>query len=244
MEAIPAAVRKFKILRPTLPEGQPLYAVGDIHGCHDQLQSVVREVLSHAAGRIAHVAFIGDYIDRGPASLQVWDWAHRHDGSLVKYLLDGNHEYFAEQTLYGTGKHRGWICREWLRNGGIDTLRHIMAHPERLLSLDQDLIAQVQARLRAEHFAQHADILEWGKYVLVHASINPTVELESQSIIDTLWSRAHRPLPDRIVIHGHTVDPFGPDLSGTVVNIDQGVVRSKRLTCVALWPGGRLEQVA
>ena len=57
--------------QPTLPEGQLLYAVGDIHGRLDLLERLLGLIERDATGRHADrrtLVFLGDYVDRGPDS--------------------------------------------------------------------------------------------------------------------------------------------------------------------------------
>ena len=57
--------------QPTLPQGQLLYAVGDIHGRLDLLESLLGLIEHDVASRQADqrtLVFVGDYIDRGPDS--------------------------------------------------------------------------------------------------------------------------------------------------------------------------------
>ena len=44
------------------------FAIGDVHGCLDMLQSLLGACEAHAAGRPARYVFLGDYIDRGSDS--------------------------------------------------------------------------------------------------------------------------------------------------------------------------------
>lgn len=44
------------------------YALGDVHGCHDQLLVAVAKIKEHAKARSYCALFLGDYIDRGPHS--------------------------------------------------------------------------------------------------------------------------------------------------------------------------------
>src|SRR5262245_32922426 len=83
--------------RPALPDGQLLYAVGDIHGRADLLDDMLRRIEDDA--RAADPAdqptlvFLGDYVDRGPDSRAV---VERVIGGLPKgfdaHFLKGNHE--------------------------------------------------------------------------------------------------------------------------------------------------------
>ncbi len=56
---------------PSLPDGQLLYAIGDIHGRLDLLGMLLAMIEADAAQSQATrktLVFLGDYIDRGPDS--------------------------------------------------------------------------------------------------------------------------------------------------------------------------------
>ena len=62
--------------KPKLPDGVCIYAVSDIHGCAEQLAKVFAAIdhhLSRVRPKHPIQMFLGDYIDRGPASRQVID---------------------------------------------------------------------------------------------------------------------------------------------------------------------------
>jgi serine/threonine protein phosphatase 1 len=64
---------------------EPYIAVGDIHGCLEELLEVLE--LCSAYGSHRYV-FLGDYIDRGPSSNEVINTIRALD---AVYLM-GNHE--------------------------------------------------------------------------------------------------------------------------------------------------------
>ena len=66
------------------------FVIGDIHGCVDELDRLL-DALAPAAGDT--VVFLGDYIDRGPASKAVIDrlLRLRREGPRCVFLK-GNHE--------------------------------------------------------------------------------------------------------------------------------------------------------
>ena len=68
-----------------------LVAVGDIHGCVDEL-SVMLEAISPASADT--IVFLGDYVDRGPSSRDVIDRLIRlrDSGRCRTVFLRGNHE--------------------------------------------------------------------------------------------------------------------------------------------------------
>src|ERR1700730_11926173 len=55
------------------------FAIGDIHGCFEELTSLI-QLCSEAAGAAAHdFVLLGDYVDRGPQSSDVIeDLMRRH----------------------------------------------------------------------------------------------------------------------------------------------------------------------
>jgi len=69
------------------------FAIGDIHGCFEELRSLLA-FCRKSAGDIPHdFLFLGDYVDRGPASDQVIAYLIREQArssSRVRCLL-GNH---------------------------------------------------------------------------------------------------------------------------------------------------------
>ena len=92
--------------KPRLPPGICIYAVSDIHGCAEQLGKVF-EAIDHHMERVRphrpiHV-FLGDYIDRGPASRQVIDMLIDRGRRYETAFLRGNHEEMLLELLRDPG---------------------------------------------------------------------------------------------------------------------------------------------
>ncbi|HSU91676.1 MAG TPA: metallophosphoesterase, partial [Sporolactobacillaceae bacterium] len=49
-----------------------LFAIGDIHGCPDELDAMLKKI---APTRGDTVVFVGDYVDRGPSARDVVELA-------------------------------------------------------------------------------------------------------------------------------------------------------------------------
>ena len=106
--------------KPSLPDGMRIYAISDIHGRADLLENVFAAIDLHLAragpARSLHV-FLGDYIDRGPASRQTIDLlvdrGRRHESIFLK----GNHEAFLFEVLQDASRLEAW--KEY---GGLQTL--------------------------------------------------------------------------------------------------------------------------
>src|SRR5690606_40984524 len=97
--------RSDHVARPAIPEGLAVFAVGDVHGCVDLLVEMHREIIKQAKALPENlkrvVVYLGDYIDRGPASGDVIDLLGtallpgfksihllgNHEDTFIRYLL-------------------------------------------------------------------------------------------------------------------------------------------------------------
>lgn len=214
-----------------------LFAIGDIHGCLDELRRLL-DAIPAAAGDT--VAFVGDYIDRGPNSRGViehlLDWRTKTPARTV--FLKGNHE---DMALAYLGKGGQW-GEAWLRNGGVASLRSYDADPH---APQEEVVARLP-QTHIDFLTGLETTFSWGKYLVVHAGIRPGIPLASQRAEDLLWIREEfLDYPHDLgatVVFGHT-----PYRSVVVelpykIGIDTGCVYGGALTCVSL-PEGRLFQV-
>jgi serine/threonine protein phosphatase 1 len=220
-----------------MAEAGRLYVVGDIHGCVRELEGLL-DALALAPDDT--LAFIGDYLDRGPDSRAVVELlldVQRRRPKTV--FLRGNHE---DMCLGYLGRQGSW-GEAWRMNGGDSTLRSY--------GISTELAgAPAAERLPAEHLAFFEALLPWhvaDRFLLVHAGIRPFLPLEEQDPEDLVWIREEfiaspHGLPYTVVF-GHTpqrqvlVDP------PYKIGIDTGCVYGGRLTAVELTEGV-LHQVA
>ncbi len=224
-----------------MPAGRRVYAVGDIHGRSDLLVRMQQLIASDAAsadGRDLVLVFLGDYVDRGPASSEVLD---RLTGTPLAgfrtIYLQGNHEAMMLDFLAGTSSVA------WLMNGGLATLASYGVEPDDGWP-SEALIAALRTGLRTALPARHLRFLTElslvhaeGDYVFVHAGIRPGLPLELQEAHDLLWIREPflgRGRDDGLcVVHGHTI-AARPEVRAHRIGIDTGAFHSGRLTCIVL----------
>jgi len=228
----------------TVPVGQAVYAIGDVHGRLDLLEALVARTREDAAQHLSDSArsliFLGDYVDRGPESRGVVD-AVMSDllPGFTTVRLMGNHEEAMLSFLDGESDGL-----DWLSFGGLETLlsygvplRSLPNSGEAVRALQAALIEAVPER----HVAFFRNCLlhySVGDYVFVHAGVRPGITLEKQAQTDLLWIRddflrVRAPLPGRVVVHGHTICDL-PQNRGHRINIDTGAFVSGRLTCLVL----------
>ncbi len=219
------------------------YVIGDVHGCHQHLLSlldIIRSDMAAVDGRKL-VVTLGDHIDRGPRSAAVMDWLCGPFWEDVERIsLAGNHEammldFLAEPT-------NGSI---WLDNGGWQTLASY--------GIDTEVFERARAKDRRAMLdfaipSEHIDLLHsmpslatTSQATLVHAGIRPGIPLERQSDEDLLWIR--QPFLDAtfedgpLIVHGHTPS-VEPVIAGRRVCVDTGAYATGRLTALKITSHG------
>ena len=202
-----------------------LFAIGDIHGCVDELSTMINAI---APARGDTVVFVGDYIDRGPAARDVLELLIELNQGAAEYVfLKGNHEDMMLSFL-GLPGHYG---ESFLFNGGAPTLESYG-------------VPEVAIDCALEHIpATHMDFLKSlatsylrPPYLFVHAGISPFRQMEEQSVDDLLWIRQEFIFnPHQIsatVVFGHTpMRAVMVDLPYKL-GIDTGLVYGGKLTCL------------
>ncbi len=199
---------------PRVPEDAVAWAVGDIHGRHDLLRPLVeaiRESVRTIDARRKLVIFLGDYVDRGPASRQVLEYlaALPADEGVEWRFLKGNHEETMVRFLGDPS-----VGGQWCDYGGDATLRSyglrapdLRHRTEAWRRLSSDLDHKMSA---AEHaFLSRLELrVELGDYFFVHAGARPGQPLDRQSSEDLLWIRGQFLRSEiefeKVVVHGHT----------------------------------------
>lgn len=205
-----------------------LFAIGDIHGCPDELTALLKAIdLDHRDTLI----FVGDYVDRGPSAKDVIDvlieLKHHHSRGV---FLKGNHEDMMLSFLGLPGRYG----ESFLYNGGIATLE----------SYGIDELDDVTDRLPFTHldFLQNLETSHLrAPYLFVHAGVHPLRLLEEQDAEDMLWIRqefiANPHELGHTVIFGHTpMRDVMLDLPYKI-GLDTGLVYGGKLSCVEFTEG-------
>lgn len=231
-------------LPPHPPSGPPdsrAYAIGDVHGRLDLLDTLLDQIAADRRDRPCPREFLvllGDVIDRGPDSAGVIARLRGlDDTTLHPVFLMGNHEEMLVRAL-GAQPQR---LRDWLTFGGAECVESYGVDPDRIAELDP---AAAAAAIRAaiprgdlSFIDGFADSFRFGDYLFVHAGIRPGIALEHQRTGDLRWiredfldSEAAHPL---FVVHGHTISDR-PDERHNRIGIDTGAYASGVLTALCI----------
>ena len=165
------------------------YVIGDIHGEIDQLKTIIDKINYNPEAD--KLIFLGDYIDRGADSYQVYRYIKELDNG-ENIFLRGNHEEMMIDAVLNDNN-----IDLWYHNGGQATERSFPNQTE---------------LKKAAHFF---DTLPYhysnDDFIFVHAGINPAKSLEEQTKHDLVWIR--QPflgaleedfIEERTIVAGHT----------------------------------------
>jgi len=196
--------------------------IGDAHGCYQTVKALI-DKLPHR-----NICFVGDFIDRGPAS-----------ADLVQYIRDnefdsvlGNHEQMMVNSNNGTDEFG------WLSNGGFQTVASY-GEPSKQVANDLEWFTSLPVHKVYDNIR-----IEGRKLIVTHSSISRLgkcfagIDKDKQIFKDiALWDR-----PEELVsidgyfnVYGHTPkkEPLITDFSA---NIDTGCVfkSTRKLTALQL----------
>ncbi|MEM9222314.1 MAG: metallophosphoesterase family protein [Pseudomonadota bacterium] len=223
----------------SLPTGQRVYAIGDIHGMSTALRRILDLIDRHLeenppAGPVTEV-FLGDYVDRGPDSFGVIEQLLRPPRGRNRVCLLGNHE----DAMIAASQSPSQMER-WLRFGAPATLRSYGIDGGKLRWDPHALQSSFAEAIPQRHQAFFRGLertIRLGDLFFVHAGIRPQIALAQQDPDDLIWIR-HEFLdfPGALpvhVVHGHT-PVVQVERQAYRTNVDTGAVFGGALTAAVL----------
>lgn len=248
-----AIIERVPLWNDRTDELGPLDIIGDVHGCADELETLLSELgyetrpiehpssllmpgplyYRHPQGRKA--VFVGDLVDRGPRNLDVVQMVYamiRHDAGLC---VPGNHDMKLLRKLNGRDVQ--------IAHGLQQTLAEIDALPDSTRDAYCKELATFLDSL-VSHY-----VLDGGRLVVAHAGMKEEMQGRGSGGVrefalygDTTGERDEYGLPVRLnwaagyrgaamVVYGHT--PVAePQWLNRTVNIDTGCVFGGKLTAL------------
>lgn len=227
--------------KKAIPEGQRIYAIGDVHGRLDLLQLMAEKIkkdIKRLPKAETTEIYLGDYIDRGQNSSGVINWLTTETNICDhRICLRGNHElypltFMSDHNIYG----------QWKYLGGRETL--ISYNLNVPLFVEDDAVRYLQQKFIEAMPDEHVAFLTGlpnthtvGDYFFVHAGVRPGIALDKQRQDDLLWIREDflesRYDFGKVIVHGHT-PVENPETLFNRVNIDTGAYATNILTCLVL----------
>lgn len=209
------------------------FVFGDIHGCLDELSTMMRAL---PLGSGDTVAFLGDYVDRGPDSRGVVDFIvdlkDNPDYNIV--CLKGNHEDMLLSFL-GLGGNHGEM---FLLNGGTATLASYGVYQRGKPAVDAMKFMSALPDRHLDFFRDLETFRFLDDFLCVHAGIQPLRSLSEQIEEEMIWIRDEfiqnpHPLP-HTVLYGHTPMEQVFFHLPYKVGLDTGLVYGNLLSCLEI----------
>ncbi len=215
---------------------QEFIAIGDIHGCVKSMEAMLEKLEPYYDRKFI---FVGDYIDRGPASKGVVDYLLDFRQKVDCVFLRGNHEQMLLDAIKLDKRNL------WMMNGGRATLTSY--------ELDGNSVT-----LPKEHIQFYEDTVlyyDTDDYFFVHAGLSPHKSIadslaDEEEMQEFLWERSHLnafETPwEKTVVFGHT-PRSNPIKKKNMLGIDTGCVYDRigygKLTAVKLPEEEFIQQV-
>ena len=218
----------------SLPPGRRVYAIGDIHGCAEQLaalHALIAQDLAERPVAAPLLVHIGDYVDRGPDTAGVI--ARLAGGTPIPGVetvnLLGNHENTMLEALSGERA----AGTDWLFAGGRPALESYGVDPDAPRETWREAVPPSHIAFLQALPLMHRE----GGYAFVHAGVRPGIPLDQQARDDLLRMRQPFLYSEidfgAVIVHGHT-----PVKTAVVrhnrIAIDTGAVFGGPLTCLVL----------
>lgn len=227
----------------------PFDIIGDVHGCAVELVELLTELGWDVAPDLTGathpeergVVFVGDLVDRGPASPDVLRLAMAMVESGDALCIPGNHENKLSRALAGRNVQ--------VSHGLAETLEQLAAEPPEFTE---------QVRSFIDRLVSHA-VLDDGALVVAHAGLREEMHNRQSGAVrsyalygDTTGETDEYGLPVRYpwaeeyrgkaaVVYGHTPVPDAVWLNNTIC-LDTGCVFGGKLTALR-WPERELVSV-
>jgi protein phosphatase len=219
----------------------PFDIIGDVHGCADELESLLRalDYAPDASGTFTHpkgrkAIFVGDLVDRGPRVGDTLRIAMAMVGAGTALAVPGNHDLKLVKKLRGRDVQ--------VQHGLAETLAQLEQETPEF----RDRVAEFLDAL-VSHY-----VLDAGKLVVAHAGMKAEMQGRGSGKVrdfalygETTGETDEFGLPVRYnwaaeyrgaahVVYGHTPVPE-PEWLNRTINIDTGCVFGGKLTALR-WP--------
>lgn len=179
------------------------WIIPDIHGCAMTLKVLLENMLR--VTRDDELFFLGDYIDRGPASKDVLDYLmDLQERGWKVHCLKGNHEDYCVKAWEEDQKRhlfKPGIQKAWENVGAKETYKSFgIKRPREIPQMYIDWMRNLDYYYELEN------------YILVHAGMNFRIKNPFEDTHSMIWVRDFKvdfeKTNGRRIIHGHLPEDY------------------------------------
>jgi serine/threonine protein phosphatase 1 len=247
-------------------KGETVFAIGDVHGCANELRALlgsIGELAAQSSGK-RRLVYLGDMINRGPDSVGVLDlWAADEAAHGVDHIdrLMGNHEIMMMLAVIG-GPHAHKAETMWLsqRMGGqllLDQMRARAGTPAAPAS--QALLKTALGKAIVHRLYAMRSHVRLGNTLFVHGGLDPQADPDEfltrpwTIFTEARWAWINHGFLDwrggfkgTLVVHGHTPPDKHRAISGMAdphlfegdrLGLDGGSARTGIVTAAEIQDG-------
>ena len=212
---------------PIRLDGETVFAIGDVHGCHGQLAALLERFSAFVPDQ-ARLIFLGDLICRGPSSLAALAlWAEPSLDARFAHVdrLSGNHE---QLLMLSVGNDGQAAFDKWVTIDGmtfVDELRRKTGRSD--APLTRDLLLEAAGQTAVDHLDQLQSHVWIGKTIFVHGGLDPAADPATHLAAPysefggNHWAWINEPFlawrggfNGLMVVHGHTPPAKHRQMSG------------------------------
>lgn len=213
---------------------ETVFAIGDIHGCADELRDLLGSIatLAAKANSPKRLIYLGDLINRGPDNMGVLRlWAENERSWSVDRIdrVIGNHEIIfllaARHAEHADKAQKMWVTD---RMGGVATLGELQRASGRPgESLDRAMLEAALGLAIVNLLHHQQPHVRIGNTLFVHGGLDPHKDQTEflarpwTDFTDARWAWINRGFLDwkdgfggTLVVHGHTPPALHKEISG------------------------------
>lgn len=211
--------------------------IGDIHGCLDEVFNLVQPFMKEVFEQKRKIILVGDMCDRGPKSIEVFNWVKQLENEGALDFAVGNHDEKFARYLRGNDVKMNHGLEETIRlwkekilNFGYlkSWIIDRFLHRQKYIVLDKGKLVVAHAGIKDHMIGRHDKAVE---AMCLYGDVDNNSPRDERGcrIRRDWWSSRVVKEKYPFIVHGH-IYVKEPTIINKVINVDTGVCYGNKLT--------------